>query len=217
MVTIINFDQPFIIHKEVACYSPVLRAAFASNFVEGQTQTYTLDIGIYGVDDGGLQLVVQWRYRQSFKPCLTQAESEAFMRHETSYQEILVKVCQFQGSLLNAWVIADYLQLPRCQNLVVDEFDRLWFKYRISGLINLEYLYKNLPQESTLRKLTFEHCRRFLTIAYYKHTPNPEVLFPHAYLLDCVVADRADKANPPAKDPFTDREEFKRRFHVPEE
>ena len=39
-----NPSKKFIIHKEFACYvSPVFDAAFNSNFVEGQTQTYKLD------------------------------------------------------------------------------------------------------------------------------------------------------------------------------
>jgi BTB/POZ domain len=36
--------ETFKIHKEVAClYSPVLKAALNSQFIEGQTQTYTID------------------------------------------------------------------------------------------------------------------------------------------------------------------------------
>ncbi|KAH7417462.1 hypothetical protein BKA64DRAFT_702229 [Cadophora sp. MPI-SDFR-AT-0126] len=39
-----NNTTKFIVHKEFACYhSSVFRAAFNSNFVEGQTQTYRIE------------------------------------------------------------------------------------------------------------------------------------------------------------------------------
>ncbi|TVY41599.1 hypothetical protein LOCC1_G007765 [Lachnellula occidentalis] len=56
--------KTFVVHKEFAChYSPVLKAAFNSDFIEGQTQTYVLeDIGPYGIET--FTLFVKWLYTQ---------------------------------------------------------------------------------------------------------------------------------------------------------
>lgn len=36
-------DHKFTVHKDFVChYSPVLKAAFESDFIEGQTQSYRL-------------------------------------------------------------------------------------------------------------------------------------------------------------------------------
>lgn len=64
MVTILAGPnkEPFLVHKDFAChYSPVLRAAFNSSFIEGETQTYDLD----DVEEETVRLLVHWIYTQS--------------------------------------------------------------------------------------------------------------------------------------------------------
>lgn len=66
MITFIIGDQKkkFIVHKEVACFhSEVLARAFNSGFIEGQTQTYTLD----DVSEGAFKLFVQYLYHQEIE------------------------------------------------------------------------------------------------------------------------------------------------------
>lgn len=54
--------KEFTVHKEFAChYSPVLKATFNSNFIEGQTQTYNLD----DIEVEVVRLLVHWLYTQS--------------------------------------------------------------------------------------------------------------------------------------------------------
>ncbi|TAQ88416.1 hypothetical protein B7494_g3286 [Chlorociboria aeruginascens] len=51
--------QNFLIHKSIVCQvSPPLKAAFNSQFIEGQTQTYRLD----DVKPKVFQLLMQWFY-----------------------------------------------------------------------------------------------------------------------------------------------------------
>lgn len=53
--------EKFVVHNELAChYTPVLKAAFESNFIEGQTQTYKLQ----DTTKGAVRLLVQWLYPQ---------------------------------------------------------------------------------------------------------------------------------------------------------
>jgi hypothetical protein len=54
----------FMVHKEVACLNcPVFAAAFKSDFVEGQTQTYKLE----DITVDAFQYVVYWFYSQKLK------------------------------------------------------------------------------------------------------------------------------------------------------
>jgi hypothetical protein len=52
------------VHKEFACFaSPVFDAAFNSNFIEGQTQTYKLD----DTTSRAFRLLTQWLYFEKLK------------------------------------------------------------------------------------------------------------------------------------------------------
>jgi uncharacterized protein YegP (UPF0339 family) len=55
-------DEKFVVHKEFAChYSPVLKAAFNSEFIESQTQTYRLE----DAADKAVRLLNHWMYTQT--------------------------------------------------------------------------------------------------------------------------------------------------------
>ena len=48
---------PFVMHKDFAChFSPVLKAAFKSGFIEGQKQEYRVDED----DEEIVRLLVEW-------------------------------------------------------------------------------------------------------------------------------------------------------------
>ena len=54
-------SKSFGVHKDFSChYSPVLKAASASSFVEGQTQTYKLP----DATEEATALLVHWFYTQ---------------------------------------------------------------------------------------------------------------------------------------------------------
>jgi hypothetical protein len=66
--------EAFVIQKEVVVlYSPVFKAAFNSDFVEGQTQTYNLE----ETNIKAFSLVVQWLYGEAFPPRLTREEIDS--------------------------------------------------------------------------------------------------------------------------------------------
>ncbi|KAH7363880.1 hypothetical protein BKA65DRAFT_388657, partial [Rhexocercosporidium sp. MPI-PUGE-AT-0058] len=55
--------KEFIVHKDYAChFSPVLKAAFNSSFLEGQTQVYQLK----DTHEGVVTMLVHWLYHQKF-------------------------------------------------------------------------------------------------------------------------------------------------------
>jgi len=63
----------FVVHKEFACYySPLLKGAFNSNFIEGSTHTHTLD----DVDEETFSLFFQWLYSQRLDAPLEEDETK---------------------------------------------------------------------------------------------------------------------------------------------
>ncbi|PMD39700.1 hypothetical protein L207DRAFT_583558 [Hyaloscypha variabilis F] len=213
LVTIVVGEESksFIIHKEVASYSPVLKAAFDSDFLEGQTQTYNLE----EASIEAFQLVTQWLYRQAINPVFTADEFDSLntlpintILPDTAQQKIVAR----QTHLIEAYEIGDYLQLPRLQNLMLDELEGLRVRWRTISVVSLYDLYERPSQGYGLRELVFEQCRYFIDREFF--TVENKGMFPKEFLLDCVRADRNIHSQ---VDPFTDKDEFRRRFHVPEE
>jgi hypothetical protein len=116
------------------------------------------------------------------------------------------------------WVLADYLQMPRLQNLAVDGLEHPSLKWGTTGYRALHYLYENVPAGAALRQLILEHCVPFVDQSVYQSHPH---LFPKQMLVDLIVArklkEELNRAQLPQPDPFTDRAEFIKRFHVPED
>ena len=133
--------KPFVIHKEVASYSPVLNAAFNSDFVEGQTQTYNLE----DADADAFQLLVQWLYTKSIQFCLTDAEFNSLRvppdDSRPPSEEVLLKLQRHSMRLVNLWITADYLQMPRLQYLAVDGLEHLSRQLGVAQGSTLHYLY----------------------------------------------------------------------------
>ncbi|KAE9381306.1 hypothetical protein N431DRAFT_321692, partial [Stipitochalara longipes BDJ] len=196
--------KPFIIHKEVAClHSPVFKTAFESTFVEGQTQSYVLE----DTEPEIFQLLVQWLYSKTFQFSLSDADIvslSASTRHWASTSD---------EKIMAAKAIAGYLQIPRLQNLVIDRLEDLRVHCNLIAFGTLNYLYETFPPEALIRKLVFEHCALFLSSKVYQTAPD---FFPKQMLVDQIVTEKQSKEQPLQLDPFTNREEFKRRFHVPE-
>jgi hypothetical protein len=201
----------------------VLRAAFNSNFIEGQTQTYTLE----NVDIKAFPLVVQWMYSKTFRPYLTQEQTDyvdslPLPRDRKSDLATMGTIKDKFGlrccNLVNVWIIADYLQLPRLQNFTVDEIEKMRVDSRLRPSGCLHIIYERFPPEASMRQLIFEICRRFAHSVDYadalKEGTTPHLL---EYLVDHVTADKRAKEKPETLNSFRDRGEFIRRFHVPED
>jgi hypothetical protein len=204
--------KPFVIHKEVAMYSPVLKAAFNRDFLEGQNQAYTLR----NTTVGAFQLLVQWLYSRTFKPFLMQAFLDPIPigmngGKRTSFATFM-KVRHRQKDLINLWVVADYLQIPGAQNLAVDELEQIWKYSDDIAYTELDYLCERVADGAPLRELVFEHCWRFLPYSTYQVCSR---FFHRKMLLEYVIRDKLPKISL-MPDPFTDRAAFKKRFHVPE-
>ncbi|KAN0122681.1 hypothetical protein V8E51_001007 [Hyaloscypha variabilis] len=107
-------NEKFVVHKEfVTHYSPVLRAAFSSDFIEGQTQTYRLE----DTTEEAVRLLIHWIYTQKlditkfddWKPAPESPERFAIRKQN--------------DSLANLWVLAEKLFIPQLLNLAIEEIE----------------------------------------------------------------------------------------------
>lgn len=193
--------------KEVATfYSRVLEAAFNSDFIEGQTQTYALE----DVDEGVFKLFIQWLYRQRFGYYLTQAEADLLRQPESHTEEQLKadkdKIEKRQELLVRLWVLGDRLSIPHLQNLVVDELENIRFTWNTTvPVLLLEEVYENTVEECRFRKFLLLHVKSFLPKDVLKE--HVEII-PKTFLLDYALTSHVYLDWP-------NRECFRRSFHIP--
>ncbi|CZR51147.1 uncharacterized protein PAC_01022 [Phialocephala subalpina] len=102
-------SEPFIVHRDFAtCYSPVLKAAFESGFIEGQKQEYRFDEDF---DEDVIRILSQWFYTQKIdlgnirEPDLGPPISTIDLRIDC---------------LIKLWVLADRLLIPKLQNVAIE-------------------------------------------------------------------------------------------------
>lgn len=98
-----------------ACFwSPVLKAAFNSNFVEGQTQKFRLQ----DTTERALMLLNDWLYTQNTNI----VESQVWDR-QRGIPEFNANSDQ-DNAMVELWVLAEKLIIPRLQNQVIEKFRR---------------------------------------------------------------------------------------------
>ena len=161
-------------------------------------------------------------YSKRIQSWLTDAEIDSLPEDADGFiifsKDDCVKLGRHSMRLVNLWITADYLQMPRLQNLAVDGLENLRVQWDTIGCNPLNYLCENVPSEAPLRQLIFEHCLLFLPPSVYLRHPH---LFPKQMLVDLVIdlklEYQSNGSQLPQPDPFTDRAEFIKRFHVPED
>ncbi|PVH85684.1 hypothetical protein DL98DRAFT_583275 [Cadophora sp. DSE1049] len=120
-------ETKFIIHKKFACEeSPVVRAAFNSSFVEGQTQEYTLADST----EATFTLFTEWMYTGNIVNKLA---------HGTPVAE----VGNTQVNLLELWVLADKLLVPQLQTRALYLFDKIRNKFNNLCIYKYKYVWEN--------------------------------------------------------------------------
>ncbi|KAE8446885.1 hypothetical protein EG329_011516 [Mollisiaceae sp. DMI_Dod_QoI] len=159
-------ESKFSIHKEFACRaSPVLKAAFESSFVEGQTQTYKLD-----VSEDVIRALVRWIYTQDFKS--VQITTGKFDQAEAM-------------TLVQLWVLADKLLMPKLQNMLIREIDKARKTTKIIPTCCFQYVWENTAEESPLRILFIHECAMHIDSGWNKKLLST---FPHEMLQELIIA-----------------------------
>jgi hypothetical protein len=133
---------PSLIDVDHACYySPVLKAAFTSSFVEGQTQTYRLE----DTDPDIFRLLVQWFYTQHFKhiPSTNSAtalpndelhektpensdnekakpKGQSFLDRRKQWEKAWAERDSVYLNVTQLYILAERFIIPRLQNYIMD-------------------------------------------------------------------------------------------------
>lgn len=154
--------RDFLVHKEFACrYSPVLRAAFDSNFIEGQMQAYTLE----DTDEETFRLLVQWFYTQRLDSL---PSDDQFDPKSAEFED---KVDAQQTRLTGLWVLADKLLLPKLQNLALYAIDRTRIKTARSPTHCFDRIWEGTATDSPLRRYMVDICARRLAVGWLAKVP----------------------------------------------
>lgn len=144
----------------------VLDAAFNSGFVEGQTQTYTLD----DIGPRAFRLLVQWLYTQKLGVSIEMYEEagddeDPVELSETADLEELDEnlepsnpyaTLKMSCDLVQLWMVADRLLIRPLQNAAIGILERLWIQkgHRVKDFaILFSYIYEHTTATSPLRHL----------------------------------------------------------------
>ncbi|KAN0103413.1 hypothetical protein V8E51_011726 [Hyaloscypha variabilis] len=139
----------FLVHKTLACNaSPVLKAAFNSTFVEGQTQIYTMeDIG-----PDVFESLVRWLYTRNL---IHEFYTISNLYYKPDKQELRRGLHECAQRLAGLWVLADRLLIPRLQ-------DRALFYFKIA-ICNTFLRLIDIQSASQIHEFTVQKT------AYYSH------------------------------------------------
>ncbi|TVY35538.1 hypothetical protein LOCC1_G005519 [Lachnellula occidentalis] len=157
----------FVVHKEFACYhSPVLKAALNSDFIEGQTHTYTLEDS--GETTG--RLFVHWLY---FQELLDHDDWEP--KEEKGINLILIQL----------HMLADKLLIPLLQNSIIPVTHQHVHQNELQLLYTLEYVYEETEAGSLLRRFILHLCACYMAPSTYSNFAND---VPKEMLLELAAA-----------------------------
>ncbi|TVY24083.1 hypothetical protein LHYA1_G006973 [Lachnellula hyalina] len=151
--------KKFIVHKEFAChYSPVPKAAFNSEFIEGQTQTYVLEEATEPV----ARLLVDWLYTQQLDIC--------------RYEKTHPKKAEEGLSLCRLWLL-----LPGLQNLIVRTIEEIHQETEDASTSCIRYVYENTCEGSPLRKFLLHQCACYVCHTVFRRKQHQ---FPKEFFVD---------------------------------
>jgi hypothetical protein len=176
---------------QAACqHSPVLKAAFNSKFIEGETQTYRLK----DTTEKPFRYLVQWFYAQRINfsirlddslVSLTPGDTAGAVKELT---ELILYWRIEHRTLFRLWILADKLLIPAVQNIVMDKLgvmhtvDKL---FAVSFVFSVEYVYQNTGGDSPLRQFLVEYLAWHLGPLEYSKLSS---CFPKDFLVSLAIA-----------------------------
>lgn len=172
-VTVGPEKTEFLIHKAFLChYSPYFDRALNGQFIEGQTQAVDLP----EENTEAFATFVDWVYTQKLdsEPTIGSGDAATPMGFSDA-MTLLVRV----------WCLADYLQVPKLQNLAINALisHHSLFSNGRCPVEQLPLVYSLTPAGSNLRKLFVNLVGRDLPDV---HQTDPAT-YPHEMLLDLVA------------------------------
>lgn len=145
-------EEPFIVHRDFAtCYSPVLKAAFESRFVEGEKLEYRFDKDF---DGNVIRILSQWFYTQKVDVANVRKSDSAASPSINPETEPSTDIDLFYlqcDCLIKLWVLADQLLIPKLQNMTIDTLEVLSDDQLRLPTPSCKWVYENTAKESPLR------------------------------------------------------------------
>ncbi|EKD17265.1 hypothetical protein MBM_04842 [Drepanopeziza brunnea f. sp. 'multigermtubi' MB_m1] len=188
-------EQKFVVHKEFAChYSPVLKAAFNSQFMEGQTQEYRLR----DTTKEALHQLVHWFYFQKLDT-MELTEKNRYDGPENYIEERMAE----NIILAKTWVLADKLLIGKLQDQIIDEIVRIRDHSHLLSSSVLKYVYDNTPEGSPLRRLYVDLFVRYGKPRRYESKSDrypKEMLFDVVSKFSAVIPTFISSTRTPSKD-----------------
>ncbi|KUJ22610.1 uncharacterized protein LY89DRAFT_728732 [Mollisia scopiformis] len=171
-------DYPFTVHKEYACFhSSVLNRAFNSDFIEGQNQEYKFDEAIPRYP---IKLLVQWLYQERCK-LVQQTEGWGYDM-EVAEREKIVE--EEDMGLVQLWVLAQFLIMPKLQDWIMDGITAASFYKAAAPTNTFPWVYDNTEVGSPLRKVMVLLSSAYLHSAPFRENSQH---YPHEMLVDLLM------------------------------
>ncbi|KAE9374852.1 hypothetical protein N431DRAFT_222563 [Stipitochalara longipes BDJ] len=175
-------DEKFSVHKEFVCHhSPVLKAAFNSNFMEGESQTYRLE----EVSASAFRLLVQWFYNEEFDIF---KEDDLDCENNEDDPEIEKLWVEQDLSLIQLWIVADKLLIRPLQNAVINVLEEFWeepfIRHGGPSTAWIPYAYEHTTVGSPLRNFAADICAYKISPEGFASHPED---FPKEVLLDMAM------------------------------
>ena len=167
---------------EFVCHhSPVLNAAFNSNFIEGETQTYRLE----EIRTSAFRLLVQWFYNEEFDIFKEDDLDCANDEHDPEIEKLWADQ---DLDLVQLWIVADKLLIRPLQNAVINVLEDFWEEpfVRHGGPSTswIPYAYEHTTAGSPLRNFAIDICAYKISAEGFAAHPED---FPKEVLLDMAI------------------------------
>lgn len=143
--------EHFIIHKEFACVSPFLEAAFNGEFIEGRTSTYVLE----DIEPPVFRLFAQFLFKGTvvFSCHNKDPEDDSSPKWDTNHP----MNCSEQDKLsVRLWVLGDRFLMPALQNVVLEQMIRAYGRCNSMTPDVCKYIYDNTSIDSPSRRLLLD-------------------------------------------------------------
>ncbi|KAH6671105.1 hypothetical protein B0J14DRAFT_515200, partial [Halenospora varia] len=173
--------QKFSVHKEFACRnSPVLDRAFNSEFIEGQTQTYTLEDNT----PAAFRFFVQFLYQEKMTLDYHNEDPSDDLDHGRYGDEYFLKCLKQEQDLVQLWILAEKFLIPKLQDQILDHLYRLRLACGPVTRPICNYVYSNTEPGSQLKKFVVDSWAWHLSAQILKQVGDQ---LPREMLLDLAV------------------------------
>lgn len=156
----------FLVHKEVACYhSIVFDGAFNGGFRETETLEYELD----DTTPRAFQLLVQWLYSQRLELQQLRPNHKALKLSTEDRSENM--------ALVELWVLADRLLVPRLQNHVIEYMYKVFVRTQFIPAQTWKFIFgTDVSVHSPLRQYAIDLAACFVDEETYDELEESDLL-----------------------------------------